>query len=168
MNKKIFLWGGVTLFLVIAIGILIAGNRNATGSAVPTFSAADPNGPRISAQQTEWDLGEVPFESPTFKEVSFTNSGKSKLNITGALTSCGCTSVTFLIPGKEESPKFEMHNNPKNWTGEVEPGQTVTMKVKFDPKAHSVHGQVERTIVVSSNDPVSPNFEFKFKANVTH
>jgi len=167
MNKKIFWWGGVGLFLVAAIAIMIAGNRTEIKGSVTTFSASDANAPRVASDHTEWDLGEVPFEPPTEHRTTFKNTGKSKLTLTGAQTSCGCTSVTFTIPGKGESPRFEMHNNPE-WKEDVEPGQEVTLNVRFDPKAHNIHGEVERTIVVSSNDPVNPNFQFSFKAKVIH
>lgn len=163
--KNIYVWGIVGLVAILGLAVWGSSSMSQSKGGVKKYNVSESNIPKISSEQTNWSLGVVPFKLPTYKSVVFKNSGTAELTLLGASTSCGCTSVTFSIAGGAESPSFSMHEQP-NWNATVEPNQEVLMKVKFDPSAHGVHGKVDRTIMVSSNDPKNPQFEFKFSAEV--
>ncbi len=83
------------------------------------------------------------------KEVEYTftlkNNGKSDLIIRNVRASCGCTAVS---PSKTV----------------IKPGETVPIKVAFDPKGK--RGQQSKTITVITNDPKSPTVTLFISSNV--
>jgi len=165
-NKSVI---GIALavILTIGVGILIAfSNTGKYEKKVAGFSKGDPNSPKVSISEENFDLGTVPYTPPTEKTIKIKNEGKSNLQLTDFKTSCGCTFVVLKIPGKEDSPKFEMHNNPTGYVGELEPGVEAELLITFDPKAHNITGSVERTVFFNTNDPEKQQAAINFKANV--
>lgn len=165
-NKNII---GIVLavILTIGVGILIAfSNTGKYETKVSGYTKDDPNAPKVSISEESFDLGTVPYTPPTEKTIKIKNEGKSNLQLTDFKTSCGCTFVVLKIPGKADSPKFEMHNNDTGYVGELEPGTEAILVITFDPKAHNITGSVERTVFMNTNDPEKPQAAINFKANV--
>jgi len=156
MNLAIII--GAVAVIGIAIAAFFMSPQKPAASNVST-------GGRIEASETSFDFGRVPNTPSSYHNIKFKNSGSGPLKLTGAYTSCGCTSVIIKLP-KEDSPRFEMHNNPTDWSGELKAGEEAMLEIKFDPIAHGIKGQVSRTIMLFSNDPKEPQKEFSFSADV--
>lgn len=79
------------------------------------------------------------------------NESKSEITITGAPTSCMCTTAQYEFAGENYSPKFGLHSNPKNWSYTVAPGEEFELIVTFDPMAHGPNatGPIMRTVSVN-------------------
>lgn len=166
LEKNIIIAGGI-VFLTIALGITIAYfNTGGKADKVVSYRKGDSEAPRVIISEDNFDMGIVPFETPTIREVKIKNGGKKTLQLTDFKTSCGCTSVVLKVPGKPDSPSFEMHNNPTDYVGEIDPGVEAILAIKFDPKAHNIKGSVERTVFFSTNDPEREQATINFKAKV--
>ncbi len=165
-NKNIVI-SVMVVFLVIGIGVLIAfSNTDNNVKPLSTYSKNNEAAPKVVVSEGNFDLGEVPYTLPTDKTITVKNEGESVLQLTDFKTSCGCTSVVLKIPGMEDSPKFEMHNNPTGYVGEIAAGKEAELDIKFDPKAHNITGKVERTVFFNTNDPNKEKITITFKADV--
>jgi len=101
------------------------------------------------------------------KEHNFTiiNDGKSELTLNNVMTSCDCTYVYIIKADKTESPKFTMHGD-NSWKTSIQPGQSATVRVVYEPAIMPVFGAVERFVMVATNDPDHQKLEFKITAQV--
>ncbi|MFQ5474467.1 MAG: DUF1573 domain-containing protein [Candidatus Nanoarchaeia archaeon] len=101
-------------------------------------------------------------------EMTIYNKGASELILTGMDSSCGCTSAAVVHNGIE-GPRFSMAmhgTNPKDWKQVIPPGESVQLKVYYDPNVHKeLRGAVTRTVAVFSNDPMHKKAEVTIKAN---
>ncbi|MBU0613507.1 DUF1573 domain-containing protein [Patescibacteria group bacterium] len=125
---------------------------------------APSDSPKIDISLLDYDFGEV---SQISGVVSYSfpirNTGESDLVINNLLSSCGCTSAALVMNGEEE-PRFSMHNNPENWSATIEPGETVDLKIYYDPNVHKdFRGSATREVTVFSNDPVDFEKSIKIK-----
>jgi hypothetical protein len=95
------------------------------------------------------------------------NEGTEALVLTGMDTSCGCTSASVVKDG-QEGPRFSMAmhgTNPKGWREVILPGESVQLKVYYDPNVHkSMRGSVTRSVFVFSNDPRHSKKEVRITA----
>lgn len=81
------------------------------------------------------------------------NKGKSALVINNVKSNCGCTTASIIFNGIE-SPVFGMHNNPRDWSVSIEPGQTAELKINYNPNVHKdLRGPVTRMVTLDTNDP---------------
>lgn len=80
------------------------------------------------------------------------NESDEPLTITGARTTCMCTTAQFILPDGKKSPAFGMHGQEK-WTGTVPPQTSFKMLVTFDPMAHGpdATGPIMRGVQVYSS-----------------
>lgn len=83
----------------------------------------------VSLDKTEFNLGKFTMRDKRTLEIVVTNSGNHPLALIEAVSSCGCTNVTF---GKEP----------------VLPGKTTSVQVCFTPKET---GMFSKTIVLYAN-----------------
>lgn len=85
------------------------------------------------------------------KTFTLTNDQKAPLVLSGAVTSCMCTTAEFTLNDGSKSGVFGMHGGP-DWTHTVQPGESFDVKVTFDPLAHgpSATGPIMRTVNVIS------------------
>jgi len=83
-----------------------------------------------------YDMGDVP-QTQADHSFPLENRGTAPLDIRGASTSCGCTSVQVLTPGGD-SPIFGMpgHGGPVEWQGRLEPGQVGSVRAIYDSLTH--------------------------------
>jgi len=96
------------------------------------------------------------------------NGGEEPLVISKLSTSCGCTTTSLSFEGKE-SPWFGMDMGQgvsKGWKAEIPPGETATLKVRYDPSFHpDLEGYVVREIYIESNDPLQPRAKARITLN---
>lgn len=125
--------------------------------------------PAIAIEPESIDLGKVSMAKGKVQTVfKVKNLGQSDLIITGMETSCGCTTVTLKIDGRQ-SPVFGMSDNPTDWSESLAPGQEGELVAIFDPGHHGPKGTgpATRTISVQSNDPLDSFKKVQFEVDVS-
>lgn len=95
----------------------------------------------IELKEVEFNFGQINEGDVVSHDFSFTNTGTTPLIITNATATCGCT-----IPEKPEAP--------------VMPGETGTIKVKFNSTGRPGRTHKEVT-VVSNAQPEFPRLVIK-------
>ena len=105
--------------------------------------------PDILLDEQQLDLGPVQNGEVREFEVVVANQGSSDLVIEAVSTSCGCTSAS-VVPST------------------LGPGESGSLQVTFDSGAHGPEelGPVLRQVFIASNDPDSPEVEFRFTADI--
>ncbi len=112
----------------------------------------------LQLELSDYNFGDVSQSKGVASgEVSLTNVGKSNLVIKGMLSSCGCTSASLVVEGKE-GPRFGMHNNPTGWSAVIPPGGTAKLRIYYNPNEHpELRGPITRAVTIFSNAPRSPH-----------
>ncbi len=156
----------VSGFIVAVLGLLVllvwAGSR----TTLKTASADDPNRPIATLEgEPHFDLGKMKVNEIKDHEFTIKNTGKSNLELGQVATSCDCT-YAYIIKNGESSPKFTMHGM-NDWKTTLMPDETAIVKAVYEPAIMPVEGKVERVVVVTTNDPVSPKIEFAIMAEVS-
>ncbi|MBX2939864.1 MAG: DUF1573 domain-containing protein [Ferruginibacter sp.] len=95
----------------------------------------------IELKEVEFNFGQINEGDVVSHDFSFTNTGNTPLIISNATATCGCT-----IPEKPEAP--------------VMPGETGTIKVKFNSTGRPGRTHKEVTIV-SNAQPEFPRLVIK-------
>lgn len=105
--------------------------------------------PDILLEQEQLDLGPVQNGDVRSFEVGVVNQGSRDLVIEAVSTSCGCTSAR-VIPTT------------------LGPGESGSLQVTFDSGAHGPEelGPVLKQVFIASNDPDSPEVEFRLSAEI--
>ncbi len=119
------------------------------------------------APETSFDWGDIDIGGGSAThEFTIENRGTDPLNITNVRTSCSCTTAQVMV-GDSWSPYFGMHST-SSWVGTINPGESATLKVTFDPAFHvpDALGPVERFIAVETNDAENPSLEFALTGDV--
>lgn len=123
--------------------------------------------PEIQITPNTYNFRKVPASEGVAKtNFEIKNTGASKLTISGMETSCGCTTAS-IEKDEQAGPVFGMHDNPTNWSVSIEPDQTATLTVFFDPNFHrNASGPVTRTISIFSDDPRKSKKDIIVNANI--
>lgn len=144
MNLKKTIILGITVLFLTACSSPTTADSNVAG---PVF---------VSEQGLFHDWGNINIMGGNVtKSFTLTNNNPNSLLLTGAVTSCMCTSAQFTLKDNSKSPVFGMHENA-TWTYEVQPNESFEVNVIFDPLAHgpSATGPVQRIVnVISDPDP---------------
>jgi hypothetical protein len=102
-------------------------------------------GPQIGVEPESFDFGEARQQSTLHKEFRLVNLGDADLEIGRVSTSCGCTATQLaerVIP----------------------PGSSEVLRVSVDTR--SDRGRIQRTVIVSSNDPERPRLRIQLSVDV--
>lgn len=125
--------------------------------------------PRMYISPGSHNFGDVQAGGdPVSTLMEIGNTGKGDLIINSMDSSCGCTSASVVIDGKE-GPRFSMSShgtNPMGWSVSLKPGETGQLKIYYDPSVHSdMRGPVTRYITIFSNDPLNNGMTVRIEAN---
>ena len=101
--------------------------------------------PKIAFDNPHFDFGRISPEKKVSHLYKVTNAGNAILSITNVRPACGCTST---VTGQ--------------WS--VKPGESTEIEATFDPRGQ--RGIVRKSIVVSCNDPATPEVTLTFDAEV--
>ncbi len=101
--------------------------------------------PRLVFESISHDFKRISAGATVSTDFTFTNTGKSPLNIRDTRTNCGCT-----------VSKLSSEN--------IKPGESGTISVTFDSKGRK--GTQQKTVTVFSNDPTAPTQTLVVKAYV--
>lgn len=118
--------------------ILLAAAVHSLPAAVPSqpgAAALPPAGPRLSLTQPKHDFGRVPKGETREHVFEFSNTGQGALEIIRVEVTCGCTTTG-------------------EWDRQVAAGQSGRIPIHFSTSAFT--GQISRSILVHSNDPLQP------------
>jgi hypothetical protein len=124
-----------------------AAKSNENGLLPPATENSD-NVPIIQVESTELDMGLIPREGLTKREIKVHNTGKAPLEITQVSQSCGCT-------------KASIDPDKKN----VAPGGETIVTVTVDP--HRIANfEATKQIYINSNDPKQPHLVINVKSKI--
>lgn len=109
----------------------------------------DSHSPQIAFDRTTHDFGVIPqFGGTVEADFTVTNRGEETLEIGDITTSCSCTSAAIA----ESS---------------IEPGESTTLTVIFDPDFHEEPFDVfKRTVFIPTNDPQNPEAEVSITVDI--
>lgn len=143
MKRLIFSKFGKLSFLALGLAVIAVILTLAVTNSKITASL---KAPKIVFKEDVHDFGKVERGPELQYNFKFTNKGNAPLIIERVQTSCGCTGAT--VGEKTEYKKGE--------SGEI--------RVTFQTQGRS--GQQEKSIVVFSNDPETPQKELKVRCFV--
>ena len=125
------------------------------------------NAPSLEILEDTIELGIISAgKGPVETSFTIKNTGQNNLKINNMVTSCMCTTASFIY-NEKESPVFGMHNNPIGWTGEIPPGESAKLKVVYDPNFHAnTRGYITRYVNFNTNDPKNKQVSVTLKTNV--
>lgn len=103
--------------------------------------------PQIEIKPLAVDLGNLEEGVEVTRNFDITNTGNAKLEIYDAHSSCGCT-----VPSLTKN--------------DLEPGESTRLEILVDTSMKQ--GKVEKSVEVSSNDPLKPVLPIKLKMNVAN
>ena len=174
--------GTVAVVATVVTAWLLAGAPLGAGPSVPLAVVQDEvRSGAIVVSPPRFDAGDV-FMDVSEVAMSFdvTNTGERVAVITYIETSCDCTKATILFEGRE-GPRFAMrHDTPPgtyDWRAVLAPGETVELRVYYDPQAHGVftpedapaiHGPITRVVRLHSDDPQDPFVDLRIDLNQRH
>lgn len=154
----------VLFVIVIALGLLVAIWFGAKSSSVTT-NLDDPNRPVATLEATDYDFGPMSVREKKSYQFKVINTGKSKLVLSRFATSCDCTYASVVREDGSESKTFFMHAD-NAYSERLDPGQSVKVKVTYEPSIMPVKGYVERFVSFGTNDPALPKIQLKISATV--
>jgi hypothetical protein len=102
-------------------------------------------GPKASAQQMEYDFGNIEQGKIVTHNFILVNNGGDSLKILDVHASCGCTAAK---PDKNV----------------LSPGESINIKVDFNSTGKV--GKQEKFVYVKTNDASNPEIKYKFTGNV--
>ncbi|MBI4714308.1 DUF1573 domain-containing protein [Candidatus Uhrbacteria bacterium] len=160
-----------TILLGIAAGALVFLGLKTTQA--PSVPENKPEGiGTIEFSETNWELGEISMsEGINTKEITLTNSSENPIRITRMETSCMCTNAQIVhANGKKSSLKGMVgHGGGVASMSEIiEPNETATLRINFDPNAHgpSATGPITREVIIGTNNPKQSEFNLTFTGTV--
>jgi hypothetical protein len=162
-NRELTAFSKKKVFAVLVVFIMVVG----VIFAFTTLQNQPVNGelPNVRFDHSVYDFGTVSDPTTITHDFAFENAGPGVLRIDKVQTSCHCTVVTLEIDGNPEGP-FGMDGSPGDWTGHVEAGESVVMKVSYDTFYHGApgdQGEQTRVINLDTNDPLYPLLKFELK-----
>ena len=167
---------------IIAIGIILVGLIGVIWLARPSAQNAAPS-PRASGGtlrvegESSYDFGSISMVAGTVSRIfTLRNTGTGALTIKKIYTSCMCTTAVLRLGGAASSSGELKQFGPFGMPGhgaipsvnqQINPNETATIEVIFDPAAHGPAGvgRIERVVTIENDagDPV----ELSFSAQVT-
>jgi len=147
-------WGRAMIAVVIAILIV--------GSAAYYFTLPQ-SSPKIQVSPTSWDFGNISYQTVSHG-FTIENVGSAPLKIHNVETSCPCTTAIVTVRGVS-SPIFG-REEAAGWSTTLQPGESGTIEVFYDPSYNPDFGHVSRAVRIESNDPSHSTFSIRITANV--
>jgi hypothetical protein len=100
---------------------------------------------RIKFFEDFWDFGSIPKESVVKHDFGFQNTGSDTLLITRVKPTCGCTTAPLS-------------------SDKIAPGEAAEISASLNTK--KLHGTIKKSILIDSNDPISPYLKISFRARI--
>ena len=152
--------------VIIAIAVIMLPNLVSKKTTQQASAAS------LEAAESFFDFGEVLLSGGLVEtEYKLTNTGNEPITIGKVYTSCMCTTATIIESNGNEKGEFGMPGHRGQLTradSVVVPGESVTVKVIYDPAAHgpSGVGLAQRSVYLETDSTATPKVELQFKAIV--
>lgn len=156
---------GIIILTIIAIGgIAIAATLNTNEPVALSYSKSDTEKPQMAISERDFDFGKIKLSDIATKEITVSNIGTKPLTLSDFTTSCGCTTIQLIYDDKK-SQQFSLHQK-RAWQKDIAVGGKAIIKIKYEPKAMPVTGEVKRTAFFKTNDPNNTDVQINFKVFV--
>lgn len=151
MNTKVII--GIFVAIIAVVGGLIwlgqpAGNQNG--------SQANLTAGLLKSNETDFDFGTISMANGKVShEFEVTNSSSQPVNIKKIYSSCMCTAANFKFKEKTYGPFGMEGMGGLNYTNiTIDPGDSGTVEVIYDPNAHGPAGvgPVDRLVYVEDKN----------------
>ncbi len=164
------MWKGTTAALLAAIVIIAAGcsdrsgsdSKSATESPRPYSELAgagdvSTGSTALHADRTRYDFGRIRVLGGDVETVfQVSNGSPNPVNLVSVYTSCGCTTAVLEFEDGSQQGPFGMpgHQLPTHLKRSLRPGESVLIRVVFDPAAHGLEalGPVVRAITLQTQN----------------
>lgn len=162
-KSKHYLWGSLVIL------VLIVGFKVLSSSATEVAPVVDGE---LTVSESSWELGDVRMsDGMNTKSVSLTNETSTPVTLTKLETSCMCTTAQIVHADGSESGLKGMpgHSGGSAILSEtIQPGETATLLVNFDPNAHGPEatGAITRNVMMMTNSQAQPEINLTFSGNV--
>jgi len=134
--RKAGLWGSALLGLLLVAGLLWAGSQPEDEPA-PTAATAPGV---LETQPASYDFDQVSVRrGEVYATFTLRNTSGGDVVLRDLATSCACTEAAVVVEGWE-GPRFNMRahgNNPRDWSHALGAGETVELRVYYDPRVHA-------------------------------
>lgn len=126
------------------------------------------NRPQISLELNSFDFGRASKKNGVVKKtIGIYNKGGKDLIITDIKVSCSCTTASLKV-GKNISPAFGAAGAGAGWNMVIEPNKAGELEIVFDAANPSIKaGKVNRSLAISSNDPLYAQLLVQFEVLVS-
>lgn len=141
--RKTILFTAVLVFSIFLSACNATRDNTVLSPTDGTFSSLDP---------LVYDWGNINIAGGNVtKTFTLRNDEKQPLLLTGAVTSCMCTTAVLTLQDGSRSPVFGMQGG-EDWSHEVQPEESFEVTVIYDPMAHgpTATGPIARTVNVIS------------------
>lgn len=170
MNTNNKLNTGITsIYVGVIIGILILGSiiwifRPGPESVSPPASSG-----QLTAEENDFDFGTISMAAGKVSH-SFRvkNMSSEPIMINKMYTSCMCTTASMMTGDKQFGPYgMPGHGVIPKINQTINPGEEISVEVKFDPAAHGPAGvgRIQRAVILENNS--QQPLELRFSAMVT-
>lgn len=154
IRKHIAVIAALMLMIIALVSIIVSYQRTIQKAEKLNTDSID-NMPVAVLDATEYDWWYIERTQIVTKDFILTNEWNKILKIPLIVTSCGCTTIELWIDDKKsEIPAI------------LEPSQSWTIKVRFDPDAHHSRWNVKRAVRIETSDPKNQFLIINLKANV--
>ena len=160
--------GGVMLLAWLGLS---KGGATPSVSPEPKIDASTQQG-ALTLSETSWNWGEIPMSRGTAtREIAYQNASSDPVTITSMVTSCMCTTVSLIrANGSMVGPKgMPGHGGNSSVRETIQPGETGTLRIIFDPNAHGPEatGPIRRSVKLATGSDLQPVIELTFSGTVT-
>lgn len=128
------------------------------------YKLSDKERPRLGFDRSQADVGRLKLSDTSTTAFTLQNKGDKPLDIFNISSTCGCTFGQLEYRG-QKSGRFSMHSN-SNYILTLNPKEKAKLYVIYKPALMPVQGQVERAVVIRTNDPENPEMYFGVTAFV--
>jgi len=162
-TTKYYLWG-IVGFIVVLIG---AQMWSSSAASVEPIASGE-----LTFSETDWDFGDISMaDGIVTQSIPVENETQAPITITRLETSCMCTTAQVVHEDGSKSGLKGMvgHGGTPSVSETIEPGETATLLVNFDPNAHgpSATGAIRRTVSLQTNSQTQSDVELTFSGMVT-
>ena len=155
---------GIIIITLVVIGGVIAVAATSKTQPISQYQTGDVDKPKTEMGETSFDFGDMKVSDTKTQETTLKNVGTKPLVLSDIVTSCDCTFAQVIVGGRE-SPRFSMRRDA-TWRETVQPGETATVRMIYEPRIMPVKGKVNRSVAIKTNDPAKPLINLSFTANV--
>ncbi|MDO8492400.1 MAG: DUF1573 domain-containing protein [bacterium] len=165
-----------TIIIVLIVGVAFVGlfalgyyQKGATRENLQSADSANNSKSLLTASETPYDFGSISMKNGNVNKIfKITNPTDKDITVKKIATSCMCTNA-YIVKGNSEIGPFGMEGMGHSPTANeiIKAGESIDLKVVYDPNAHGPAGvgQIDRFVTLA--DVQGGTLELQIKAMVT-